>query len=440
MGGFYSHDKQTASEPISENFLINSPWVGFYPSAYGYGYYGVNGGPPFGPGYTAAQTFIGDNMRPNAVSFYGTWQAVETQLAGFAQGDYKLTDQLKATLGVRVSSNKFNFDAAYEGPENNSNAPFGFPCPAASCPFRSGVLAPSYPTSSSHSTESAVTPKAGLTFQIDDANMVYATAAKGFRPAGASLRVPSICNQDLINNGYVDANGKPVQPTTYKSDSVWSYEVGAKDRLLGGRLVLDGSIYEIKWKNIQTNVELPDCAYNFVDNLADATSKGFDLAFQLKATDHLDLSGAVGYNNPSFDHDARSPGGVTIYKGGSSIPDAGPPISASISAEYSLPLSTGRTGYARVDYTYTTQWRRYGIDVAGTPNYDPLLNPVPAYGIANLRVGARFGRFDLSAFIQNLTDAAPALGLTRAEAYDPQDWQNVTLHPRQYGVTATWRN
>jgi iron complex outermembrane recepter protein len=64
------------------------------------------------------------------------------------------------------------------------------------------------------------------------------------------------------------------------------------------------SVYEIKWKNIQVNVPLPDCAYNFVDNLADATSKGFDLGFELKATEHLDLSGAVGYNNPKFDKDA----------------------------------------------------------------------------------------------------------------------------------------
>jgi iron complex outermembrane recepter protein len=439
-GAFYSHDKQSASEPISENFLINSPWVGFYPTATGFGYYGVNGGPPFGPGSTAAQNFFGDNMLPNAVSFSGTWLTVEQQIAGFAQADYKLTNQLKATAGVRVSSNKFDFDASYLGPENNSNAPFGFPCPVATCPFGSGAFAPSYPRSSTRLSETAVTPKAGLTFQLNEATMVYATAAKGFRPAGASLRAPSICNQDLINNGYVDAQGNPVQPTSYKSDSLWSYEIGAKSRLFGGRLVLDGSVYEIKWKNIQVNVPLPDCAYNFVDNLADATSRGFDVAFQLKATEHLDLSGSFGYNDPKFDRDALSPGGKTIYRGGSSIPDAGPPASFSASAEYGVPFASERTGYVRIDYTYTTQWRRFGTDDYGTPSFDPLLKPIPAYGVCNLRFGARFGKFDVSAFVQNLTDAAPALELTRSEIYDPQDWQNVTLRPRTYGLTAIWRH
>ena len=439
-GVFFSHDRQSASEPISENFLINSPWVGFYPTALGYGYYGVTGGQPFGPGSTAAQNFFGDNMLANAVSFSGNWLTVEQQIAGFAQADYKFTDQLKVTAGVRASRNKLDFTASYLGPENNANAPFGFPCPVATCPFGSGALAPSYPQSAAHSSETAVTPKIGLSYQPDDANMIYATAAKGFRPAGASLRAPSICNQDLINNGYVDAQGNPVQPTSYKSDSLWSYEIGSKNRLFGGRLTLDGSVYLIKWKNIQTTVELPDCAYNFVDNLADATSKGFDIAFELKATEHLDLSGSFGYNKPTFDRDALSPGGIAIYKGGSSIPDAGPPESVSVSAEYALPLAAGRTGYARVDYTYTTQWRRFGTDQYGTPSYDPLLQPIPAYGVCNIRVGARFGRFDVSAFVQNVGDAAPALELTRSEIYDPQDWQNVTLRPRTYGLTAIWRH
>jgi hypothetical protein len=63
-----------------------------------------------------------------------------------------------------------------------------------------------------------------------------------------------------------------------------------------------------------------------------------------------------------------------------------------------------------------------------------------AYGVCNIRVGARFGRFDVSAFVQNVGDAAPALELTRSEIYDPQDWQNVTLRPRTYGLTAIWRH
>ena len=439
-GAFFSHNKQTAGEPINENFLINSSWVGFYPTNWASGYYGVNGGDPFGPGSTAAQNFFGDNMLDNAVSFLGQWQMVEEQLAGFAQADFKFTERVKLTLGVRVSSNKLDFDAAYLGPENNANAPFGFPCPTATCVLGQGAIAPSYPTSSSHAKESAVTPKLGLSFQLNDANLFYATAAKGFRPAGASLRVPSICDGDLITNGYVDASGNPLQPESYKSDSVWSFELGSKNRLFGGRLVLDDSVYLVKWKDIQANVSLPSCAYNFVDNLADASSVGADLAFQLMVSERFSVEGAFGYTDPKFDHDALSPGGVKIFSKGASIEGAGAPVTMSLSGEYVLPLAAGKRAYARADLTRTSQWRRVGNLDPGTPFYDSRLKPVPAFSVVNLRLGARFSDFDLSLFIQNLTDAAPALDLSAGSYYDPQDWSNATLRPRTYGLTMTWRN
>jgi outer membrane receptor protein involved in Fe transport len=445
-GAFYSRDRQSAAEPINQNFLINSPWVGFYPTALGYGYYGVDGGYPFGPGYTAAQNFFGDTMLPNAVSFLGTWRSVEEQLAGFLQFDYTIVGGLKATAGVRVSHNTLDFNAAYLGPENNANAPFGgsnADCtthlPSGYCAYGSGELAPSYPVSSSHSAETAVTPKFGLAYQINDRNLLYATAAKGFRPAGASLRVPSICNYDLVQNGYVDANGNPIQPTTYKSDSVWSYEVGSKNRVLGGRLQLDSSAYIIKWRNIQSNVSLPNCSYNFVDNLADATSKGFNFDFTWKLTDRLDLSGSFALNDPSFDRDAKSPGGKVIYNGGSSIPEAGPPTAITLSAMYTLPFGGERSGYARVDYNRSGEWRRYGTTDPGTPYYDSRLPPIPAYDVLNLRFGYRFGNADLSLFVNNLQDRAPHLGMSSSTYYDPQDWQDVTLRPRTYGLTLTYR-
>jgi iron complex outermembrane receptor protein len=446
-GLFYSHTRQNADQPINQNFLINSPWVGFYPTAWGYGYYGVTGGPPFfnncgAPGAcTAAQNFFGDNMLSNAVSFLGIWSRTDEQFAGYAQADYKLTPAVTWTLGVRVSHNKLDFNASYLGAENNGNAPFGFDCPTGpSCPFGSGAYAPVYPTSDAHSSENKTTPKIGLTVQLNDNNMLYATAAEGFRPAGASLRVPSICDFDLTQNGYVDANGNPTQPTTYKSDSVWSYELGSKNRMWGGRLVLDGSVYYIKWKDIQANVSLPNCAYNFVDNLANATSKGFDLAFQLKATEHFGFEGAVGYNDATFDQDATSPNGQkVIYNGGSSIPDAGAPWTISVSGDYSIPVRAGFQGYARADYTYTTEWRRYGDTQPGTPYYDPRLKPIPAYGVLNLRLGTQFDAFDVSLFVDNVTNSAPDLELTSSTYYDPQDWQNLTLQPRTFGLTMTWR-
>jgi iron complex outermembrane recepter protein len=243
---------------------------------------------------------------------------------------------------------------------------------------------------------------------------------------------------DLIQNGYVDENGNPVQPETYDSDSVWSYEAGAKGRLLGGKLVLDGSVYRVEWKDIQSNVSLPNCAYNFVDNLGSATSEGFDLAFQYLLTEHFTLSGAYGYNDPRFDEDATSPGGVVIHAKGGAVPDAGAPQTLSLTGEFAMPI--GRVeGYARLDYSYSEEWRRVGEMVASDPFYDPRLKPTESYAITNLRLGARMDNFDVSLFVQNLTNEAPRLELSAGSYYDPQDWSDIALRPRTLGLTVTWR-
>lgn len=71
---------------------------------------------------------------------------------------------------------------------------------------------------------------------------------------------------------------------------------------------------------------------------------------------------------------------------------------------------------------------------------DSRLLPIPAYNAVNMRSGTRINQFDLSLFIRNLTDSAPSLDLSAGTYYDPQDWTNVTLRPRTYGATLTWRN
>ena len=80
-----------------------------------------------------------------------------------------------------------------------------------------------------------------------------------------------------------------------------------------------------------------------------------------------------------------------------------------MSGDYSIPFKSGFQGYARADYTYSTEWRRYGNTQPGTPYYDPRLKPIPAYGLLNLRLGTQFRAFDVSLFVNNVTNSAPDL-------------------------------
>ena len=75
-----------------------------------------------------------------------------------------------------------------------------------------------------------VTPKAVLTWQPQRDEMVYLSAAKGYRDGGTNApSEPSTCTGDLLALGLpVDSNGLPIVPGRYQPDSLWSYELGSK--------------------------------------------------------------------------------------------------------------------------------------------------------------------------------------------------------------------
>ncbi len=91
-----------------------------------------------------------------------------------------------------------------------------------------------------------------LQYQNDPNNLYYATYAKGFRPGGANNPVPqAACAPDFQNFGITQA------PATYNSDTVDSYEIGAKNNF-DNRVKIASSIYYIRWNNIQQTVVPPD--------------------------------------------------------------------------------------------------------------------------------------------------------------------------------------
>jgi iron complex outermembrane receptor protein len=433
-GVFYSDSKQKGMQDIGVNFLANAPEVGafFFPLV---GLpLAVTDGPPFGPGHSAFENYFGVPPDPNSVLWSIDFATRDRQIAGFAQTDFKLTEQLKLTAGVRVSRNKLDFSADYSHPENNQNAPQGFPAPLP--------IGPLYSSASLNSSETSVTPKIGLSYQMDDDNLFYVTAAKGFRPAGASQRVPITCDTDLIDLGYVDGNGDPSQPLKYDSDTVWSYEIGSKNRLFDNRLAIDASAYRIDWKDIQTNVFLQSCAESFTHNIAEATSTGFDIGIQATPVAGLTLGASIGYNKTKFGADGTSPGGVVIVQKNAIVPGSPPPWVYSLSAQYDFSLFSLDNAYVRADFTHSAEERRVGQTDPNSPNYNADLEPVEAYSVLNARFGVQIGGADVALFVNNLTNEHPSLNafnsspITGLKRYV---WSDTTLRPRSYGVFVSYR-
>ena len=76
-------------------------------------------------------------------------------------------------------------------------------------------------------------------------------------------------------------------PRSTRADSLWSYELGAKNSLWDGRMQVNASAFVIDWNNIQQAVYLPACGQNFVENLGKVRSVGGELEVQMRPVQAL---------------------------------------------------------------------------------------------------------------------------------------------------------
>jgi hypothetical protein len=178
-----------------------------------------------------------------------------------------------------------------------------------------------------------------------------------------------------------------------------------------------------------------------------AISQGFDFQVAAIVVEGLKVSANVGYTDayyPLATYGAAVDGVAPLLIGaGDKLPNVAP-WSASAHADYSRDISSiwdSARSYFRVDYRWIDATPR-GNPALG--NYDPTTGgpigsaPNQAYGQLNLRLGVLHGGLDVSAFVNNLTNADPILGLTHASVTDSL-YSATAIRPRTMGVTGLYR-
>lgn len=127
--------------------------------------------------------------------------------AAYAQADYRLTDRLTFTAGLRHTIED------KRGSRFQELVDFGLV---------------TIPEGTAASAEfSSTTPALALAYQVADNNMIYFRYAKGFLAGGFNGEALSVLSAT----------------TPYKPQSQHSYEIGSKNLLLGGRLTLNANIF-----------------------------------------------------------------------------------------------------------------------------------------------------------------------------------------------------
>jgi outer membrane receptor protein involved in Fe transport len=294
-----------------------------------------------------------------------------------------------------------------------------------------------FPNSSGEEKETPNTPKVVLTYQPNDAHMFYISAAKGFRVGGANAPVPL---KSATNPQGCDL---PAQPPPYSADSLWSYDIGAKDLFLNGRLRINSSAYVVKWKNIQQQIILAtSCGFGYIANTGDATSRGFDLDIEAAVTPAVLLGLSASYIHATVNGNANAPDGTIIYEKGDAIGSPPAPISPwnlTGSVRYSFDAFGGRRAYVRVEDIFRSRNPGpFNTQIPAAVSYDLTIPANPSTNLLNARLGLDISPVELVVFLNNALNSHPLLNRYHDTAASGL-YTDTTLRPRTFGISGTYK-
>ncbi len=349
----------------------------------------------------------------------------EREIAGFGEANYKLTDTVKLTAGVRVSEISNSYSQFLQGSVYGD--PFvtdGFTA-TPTHPFAlPGDV--QYTLITGSQTEHPVTPHVGISWQATPNDLFYLSAAQGYRAGG--INAPASlgnCSAQLA------ALGTTQTPLSYNSDSVWSYEGGAKLRLFDGHAQINSSVFMIDWKTPQLTVALT-CGSSYITNAGGARSQGFDVQSQFRFAGFT-VSPSVAYTDAKYTQDVPVPGSTTfLVKKGMFLP--APKWQASIIAQYDFQVMGKYNAYVRGDYAYQSDYVRTNLGQAG---YDTITATGASTRIVNARAGFSLNGYEIAAFVNNAANSQDLLtvGHTAASALVT----GTTFRPREVGVQFVYR-
>ncbi len=273
---------------------------------------------------------------------------------------------------------------------------------------------------------SEFTPRVNLKWQPRAGWMFYGSVAKGIKAGGFNIQT--------------------ADEPTFEQEENLTYELGAKQTLMEGRLQANYSLFFIDWKDLQLSV--PDTIPNplaptvqqpnFIGNVSGAEAKGVEVELVALATDRLRVNFAGSYVQSTFDGDVIDTtfGRLCETNGaaacvflprqgvGSALPLGGSPIGgndlprtprskASLGLEYTLPVAAYELSL-RGDVNWQSKYYVENLNLAYIPDRT-LLN-------MNVALSDPDGKWIANLWAKNMTDevyASSAFAVSVINQYGP---------------------
>lgn len=269
-----------------------------------------------------------------------------TNYAAYTQGDYHVTDQLTATLGLRytIENREFNFQGVYD---TLAGLPIA-PVVGAATSTAGGYAAVNDFTYSGNKTWYSLTPKYGLSYQFTPTVFGYASVSEGFDAGGFNNRASSL------------ATALP-----YNQENVTTYETGLKTDSFGHRLRFNVTVFYNDYTGLQETASVISPVTNGLvsvrSNAGHAHTDGVELESALQPITGLTLTGAASYLSTRFDSFPNAGtsvvNGQTVVVGatGNQLPFS-PAWQLSGGGNYRLPLDVPGDIRLGGDITYETSY------------------------------------------------------------------------------------
>jgi outer membrane receptor protein involved in Fe transport len=326
------------------------------------------------------------------------------QQSVFGEVTYNITEPFAVTAGLR----RYHYDSPVTVDQ-------------------SGALAATV-LNSTLEKDQGVTPKVSLSYDFDKNLLVYATAAKGFRPGGGTGPVPT--SGPLSCEAELQAEYGSTQfvsgPISFKSDSVWSYELGEKLRAADNRVTVNASGYFETWSGVQQTNALSPCGYIYTANAGDAHVYGGELEIQAIVIRDLVVSANTSYSHAALVSSALLDSG---FSPGTPIQDV-PRWTASASIAYRHSLTDRLAFTARADNTY----------VGSRTDETFAINTLPSYDLTNARAGIEGGNWSAVLFVNNVADKRALLNDVTQDAVNIPTYNRIAVsQPRTAGIDISYR-
>ena len=346
---------------------------------------------------------------PRDVLFFSDLSYDLEQTALFGEFTYAVNDKFDLTAGLRFYDFDEDRDQIFDGIFGNDD---------------NGTLLVSTPGTTS---ADGIAPRVIASYKVDDELTLNAQVSKGFRLGGINdpLNVPLCTPADLATFGGRD---------TWEDEVLWNYEVGAKRTFKDGRGIFNIAAFFMDIEDLQATVTAGSCSSRVIFNVPEAESRGLELDLTIPVSYFFDISISASYTDSELKSTLTSTdanGNVSVVSGiqsGNRLPTV-PELQAAIAASYRWEMQNGWAGYAIGTFQHVGErFTQIGDQAAGfgTVNLNafpgtiggPLtastftFNPeLPSYDIVNFRLGFVSEKWEIAAYINNVTDEIAFLAL-----------------------------